>query len=135
MTDKVKLIRTIYLYLAALISLLFVAVGTGRVLNTTLKYYIFPKAEKGGYNRCNNQPPVYSLDKSGLERVANDNQKAQLENLLRDYEQWKKENSGNECYSQERQKNIVDALTMIIVALPLFGYHWGIIRKEKEEKK
>lgn len=135
MTDKVKLIRTIYLYLAALISLLFVAIGAGRVLNTTLKYYVFPKAEKGGYSRCNNQPPVYSLDKSGLERVANDDQKAQLENLLRDYEQWKKENSGNECYSQERQKNIVDALTMIIVALPLFGYHWSIIRKEKEEKK
>ena len=93
MTDKAKLIRTIYLYLASLISLLFVAIGAGRILNTALKYYVFPKAEKGGYSQCDVQPPIYALDKSNLERVATDDQKIQLENLLRDYEQWKKGNA------------------------------------------
>ncbi|HBO16867.1 MAG: hypothetical protein UR69_C0001G0171 [Candidatus Moranbacteria bacterium GW2011_GWE2_35_2-] len=135
MTDKAKLIRTIYLYLASLISLLFVAIGAGRILNTALKYYVFPKAEKGGYSQCDVQPPIYALDKSNLERVATDDQKIQLENLLRDYEQWKKGNSGDECYSQERQKNVVDALTMLIVALPIFGYHWNVIKKEKKKEE
>ena len=135
MTDKAELIRTIYLYLASLISLLFVAIGAGRILNTALKYYVFPKAEKAGYSRCNIQPPIYSFDKNNLEKIATDDQKSQLENFLKDYEQWKKENSGDECYSQERQGNAVDALTMIIIALPIFGYHWNLIKKEKKKEE
>lgn len=134
MTSKTRLIRTIYLYLAALVSLIFVAVGTGTLVNTALKFYVFPKAEKGGYNRCNNQPPVYNLDKNTFAGVATNDQKIQLENLLSDYEQWKNDNTGEECYSQERQNNIVTALTMMIVAIPIFLLHWRIIRKEKAEK-
>jgi hypothetical protein len=130
MTSKTKLIRNIYLYLAALVSLIFVAVGTGNLLNTGLKYYFFPKAEKGGYSRCNNQPPVYGLEKTSYSTVATDDQKTQLENMLRDYENWKANNSGEECYSQERQNNAVNALTMMIIALPIFVFHWRLIKKE-----
>lgn len=135
MTSKTKLIRTVYLYLAALVSLIFVAVGTGNLLNTGLKYYFFPKAEKGGYSRCNVQPPIYGLEKNTYASVATDDQKIQLENILRDYEQWKANNTGEECYSQDRQNNIVNALTMLIIALPIFVIHWRIIKKEKEEKE
>lgn len=138
MTSKTKLIRTVYLYLAALISLLFVAVGTGNLINTALKAYIFPKAEKGGYNKCNQQPPIYGLENPQALKdsgAATEDQKLQLEELLRDYENWKKENSGEECYSAERQSNVVDALTMIIIALPIYLFHWRIIKKEKEEKE
>lgn len=135
MTSKTKLIRTIYLYIAALVSLIFVAVGIGNLLNTAMKYYFFPKAEKGGFNKCNQQPPVYALDKNALAGVATPDQKVQLDNLIRDYEQWKKDNTGEECYSAERQNNVVNALTMIIVALPIFALHWRIIKKEKSEKE
>ena len=135
MTSKTRFIRTIYLYLAALISLIFVAVGTGNLINTALKYYAFPKAEKGGYSRCNQQPPVYGLEKESLAGVATVDQKAQLENILRDYEQWKKDNTGEECYSQERQNNVVNALTMIIIALPICLFHWRLIKKDKKEKE
>lgn len=135
MTSKTKLIRTIYLYLAALISLIFVAVGSGRIIDTALKFYAFPKAEKGGYSRCNQQPPIYGLEKESLAGVATGDQKAQLENILRDYEQWKKDNTGEECYSQERQSNTVDALTMLIIALPICLFHWMLIKKDKIENK
>lgn len=135
MSPKAKLIRTIYLYLAALVSLIFVAVGTGNLLNTGLKFYFFPKAEKGGFSRCNQQPPIYSLDKNALAPVATPDQKVQLDNLLRDYAQWQKDNTGEECYSQERQNNVVNALTMMIIAIPIFALHWRIIKKEKEEKE
>ncbi|MDP1884416.1 MAG: hypothetical protein Q8L10_03520 [Candidatus Moranbacteria bacterium] len=134
MGDKVKLIRTIYLYLAVAVSLIFTGIGAGTLLNTGLKYYLFPKAEKGGYNQCNQQPPVYALDKNSFAGVATADQKAQLENLLRDYEQWKSNNTGEECYSAQRQSNVVDALTMIVVALPILLVHWRIIKREKSEK-
>lgn len=135
MTSKTKLIRSVYLYLAALISLIFVAVGTGRLLDTALKFYFFPKAEKGGYNQCNQQPPVYALDKSAYMNVATTDQKIQLENLLRDYEEWKINNTGEECYSAQRQSETVDAITMIVIALPILLFHWRIIKKDKENKE
>ncbi|MFH0969594.1 MAG: hypothetical protein V1804_03750 [Patescibacteria group bacterium] len=135
MTTKSKIIRTIYLYVAALVSLIFVAVGTGTILNTVLKAYVFPKAEKGGFSRCNGQPPVYALDKNALAGAATTDQKVQLDNLLRDYEQWKKDNTGEECYSQERQSNVVDAITMIMIALPICLFHWRLIKKDKGEKE
>ncbi|MDP1619836.1 MAG: hypothetical protein Q8M12_02460, partial [bacterium] len=60
--------------------------------------------------------------------------KIQLENLLRDYDQWKAANTGEDCYSAQRQSNVVDALTMIVIALPILLVHWRIIKKEKSEK-
>ncbi len=134
MTDKTKLIRTIYLYLAVTGSLIFTGVGAGTLLNTGLKYYFFPKAEKGGYSQCNQQPPIYALDKTVFANVATPDQKIQLENLLRDYDQWKQNNTGEECYIAQRQSNIVDSLTMMLIALPILLVHWRIIRKEKESK-
>jgi hypothetical protein len=133
MVTKSKLIRTIYLYVAALVSLIFVAVGTGRILDTVLKAYVFPKAEKGGYSRCNQQPPIYALDKGNIS-VATEEQKVILDNMIKDYEQWKRNNSEVECYSQERQSNMVDSLVILIIALPICLFHWRLIKKDKNEK-
>jgi hypothetical protein len=133
--SKSKIIKTVYLYVAALVSLIFLAVGSGTLLSTALKAYVFPKAEKGGYSRCNQQPPAYDLALAKNSQVATEDQKAQLEQLLKDYDTWKQENSGDECYSSERQNNFVNSLTMIIVALPICLFHWRIIKREKEEKE
>lgn len=135
MTKTTKIIRTVYLYIAALVSLIFVAVGSGTLLNTALKTYVFPKAEKGGYSRCNEQPPVYGLDGMKNSNLTTEEQKQQIANLITDYENWKKNNSGEECYSAERQSSVVDAITMIVIALPIYLLHWRIIKKEKEEKE
>lgn len=135
MTTKSKLIRTIYLYVAALVSLIFVAVGSGRILNTVLKAYVFPKAEKGGYSRCNQQPPVYALDKNNFTQIATPEQKETLDNMIKEYEEWKKNYSEEECYSQERQSNIVDSITMLIIALPICLFHWMLIKRDKNEKE
>ncbi|MFZ5982627.1 MAG: hypothetical protein ACOYS2_03615 [Patescibacteria group bacterium] len=134
MTKTAKLIRTIYLYVAVLISLIFVAVGTGRLLNAGLKYYFFPKAEKAGYNRCNQQPPISSCVELKNSGATSEEQKAQIDQLTKDYENWKNENSGEECLSVERQGNVVDSMTMLIIALPICLFHWRIIRKDKEER-
>ncbi|MEI7426158.1 MAG: hypothetical protein WCK16_04535 [Candidatus Moraniibacteriota bacterium] len=135
MSKTTKIIRTVYLYIAALVSLIFVAVGSGTLLNTALKAYVFPKAEKGGYGRCNQQPPVYNIESAKDSTLTTEEQKEQITNALADYENWKKDNSGEECYSTERQSSIVDAITMIIIALPICLLHWRIIKKEKEDNE
>lgn len=136
MTTKTKLIRTIYLYLASLISLIFVAVGMGTLLNTGLKAAFFPEAEKKSFFECNQQPPMIgSPDVSGYKAIATEDQKVQLNQLLKDYQNWKDSSMGEKCIKPARQNKIVDALTMIIVALPIFLFHWRIIKKEKVEKE
>ena len=140
MTEKTKLIRTVYLYLAALISLIFVAVGTGRILNIGLKAYLFPEAEKKSYYECNVQPPMYGygetteVEKLKDSTVATEDQKDQIDNLLKDYAYWKENQSGDKCIVPARQNNLVDSFTMILIALPICWIHWRIIKREKEIK-
>jgi hypothetical protein len=134
MSTKSKLIRTIYLYTAALVSLIFVAVGTGTVLNTVLRAYVFPKAESGGYSRCNEAPSVCSFPEVQKSNATAD-QKTELDKIIQDYENWKKNNAGEECFSAERQRSIVDAITMLIIALPICLFHWRLIKRDKEEKE
>ncbi|MDQ1284029.1 MAG: hypothetical protein QG620_377 [Patescibacteria group bacterium] len=131
MNPKAKLIKTIYLYLVAVLSLLFVAIGAGRILNTGLKYYIFPEAEKKSYFECNQQPPIAPVISK---ENATADQKVQIDSLLADYENWKQNQSGDNCLVPARQNNIVDALTMVIIALPILLFHWKLIRREKGEK-
>jgi hypothetical protein len=140
-TKTTKLIRTIYLYVAALISLIFVAVGSGNIINTTLKAYVFPEAEKGGYGMCTNQPPIYeiapaqSLEKAKNSDITTVDQKQQIESLLADYKTWKENNAGDICFKRERARNYVDSFTMLLIALPICLIHWRIIKKDKEEKE
>lgn len=132
MTSKAKLIKTIYLYLVVTISLLFTAIGTGRILSTWLKYSFFPQAEKKSYYECNQQPPVMPvISKDG----ATAEQQTQIDALLKDYESWKENQSGENCIAPARQNEIIDALTMAIIALPILLFHWRLIKKEKEEKE
>jgi len=139
-TKTTKLIRTIYLYVAALISLIFVAVGVGRIANTALKAYVFPEAEKGGFNACNQQPPMYVTETQSVEKlknseVATPDQKIQIEELLANYKAWQENNSGDICYKRQRQTNYVDSFTMLLIALPICLIHWRIIKRDKEEKE
>lgn len=128
--QKTKIIRMIYLYLVALISLIFTAVGIGNLVNTTLKAYVFTEAEKRDYGMCNIQPYYPSLD---VKTAASEEQKAQIESIIKNYEEWEKQNTGDACYKSERQKRMLDASTMIIIALPLYMFHWTMIKKDKKE--
>lgn len=140
-TKTTKMIRSTYLYLAALISLIFVAVGSGRIINTTLKAYVFPEAERGGYGPCFNEPPMYelsivkSVEKAKDSELTTQDQKDEITNLLADYKKWRENNSGDICFKRERQRNYVDSFTILLVALPICLLHWRIIKKDKEEKE
>ncbi len=134
MTQKTKTVRTIYLYTVALLSLLFLAIGIGNLINTTLKAYAFPEAEKRDYDICY-QSYYYpsEIDKIKKTPLTTEEQQAEIDNIISEYNTWKNQNTGDSCYKAERQKRMVDALTMILISFPLYVFHWGLIRKEKSE--
>lgn len=127
---------TVYLYTVSLISLIFFAVGMGQLINTSLKAYVFQEAEKRDYTVCNNQPYYYStVDAEKIKGSAalTVDEKTQIDNMIKDYEDWKTRNTGDECYRSERQKRMLDALTMILIAFPIYILHWRMARKERQE--
>ena len=135
MTQKTKIVRTVYLYVVALLSLLFLCIGIGNLINVTLKAYVFPEAEKRDYNICY-QPyyyPSLELEKIKEVEITDEEQRTKINTIINDYENWKNQNTGDNCYVSERQKRMVDAITMILISLPLYIFHWRLIKKEKQE--
>jgi hypothetical protein len=126
---------TVYLYTVSLIGLIFFAVGMGNLINTSLKAYVFPEAEKRDYSVCNNQPYYSTIDAKAIKESGQITieEQTQLDNMIKDYEDWQSRNTGDECYKSERQKRMLDALTMILIAFPIYILHWRMARKERQE--
>jgi len=134
MNKTTKIVMTIYLYTVSLISLIFFAVGMGNIINTSLKAFIFTEAEKRDYSMCNNYPYYSSIDAQALkEKGITVEQQDQIDNMIKDYEEWKSRNTGDACYKSEREKRMLDAVTMILIAFPLYIIHWKMARKERQE--
>lgn len=135
MDKTIKTVRTFYLYVVSLLSLIFLAIGIGNLANTTLKTTIFKEAEKRDYSVCYSYPYyISSVDLKNLEGLTVD-QNEKIESMIRDYEAWQETNTGESCYRSERENRIVNSLTMILIALPLYIFHWAIIKKEKKENE
>lgn len=143
------IIRTIYLYLFALIGLGMLVVGASMLINIGLKTWIFTKADQVDVY---SQPmPLYLKDSSiaSVEdlKICADKcqltkiQKEQIDNWLIDYENWKQnEGSRDQKYyvNSNRQRQASTAISLIFVGLPLWLFHWAIIkrdlRKNREEE-
>ena len=135
MDKTIKKVRTFYLYVVSLLSLIFLAIGIGNLANTTLKATIFKEAEKRDYSVCYSYPYyISSVDLKNLEGLTV-NQNEKIESMIRDYEAWQETNTGESCFRSERENRIVNSLTMILIALPLYIFHWAIIKKEKKENE
>ncbi len=120
MKNITRAIRPIYLYTVSIISLLFIGIGTGMLINVGMKTYIFTKADVGYCREVTTDFTREQCDDDGYcefrERRVTQEEKM-------------------DCRAKNIQESIADALTMIFVALPIFGIHWLMIRREHSGKK
>lgn len=121
--DKHPIIRKIYLYLFTLVGLALITIGGVRLVGLGLKTFIFTKADV--YYEYPMTRPVKAPPIEGSEVVAEFQQPSKEE--VEKYQQKQK--------SSNRQKEAADSLAMIIVGLPLYLYHWRLIKKDKEENE
>lgn len=142
---KNPLIRTIYLYLFALVGLALIAIGAVRLVNTGLKIFVFTKADEQPDYRI--QPPIYApqmgrevkeddflttMEKCKDKCNLTDAQKDQIGQWLISYKEW--QNQPKIDYkTQQRQRETAWSFAFILVGLPLYLYHWTIIKREKEK--
>ena len=127
-----SIIKNIYLYLVSFVALMMIIFSTADLLNIALKTFVFTKADDNYYYgpvACPIEPSSAVLDNKGgqtpssspLEKGRSDCQ---------DTAQQRKQN--DDMRSAQRQRDLVRDISMIIVAIPVFLYHWKIVRNKEE---
>ena len=127
-------IRQIYFYAATLIFLIMTVIAAISLLNLAMKTYVFTKADQAYGMKCDEtgmtyyeprpvMPPDAVKDGSTtpvLTAEQKAQQKADCEKNLADQK------------SAEHQRDLVQYLSMLIVAAPLFWIHFKWVQKERE---
>ncbi len=135
-----SIIRTIYLYLFALLGLVLLTIGAVRFLDMGLKAFVFTKAEEE-QRIYYKQPRIDYGAIERLEKVSTEDgeelsveEKAQIKNMIENYNQWKEEADKVDPITSRRHRDASINLSLIIVGLPLYLYHWRVIKKETKKK-
>ncbi|MDO8424630.1 MAG: hypothetical protein Q7S70_01675 [bacterium] len=150
---KNPLVRAIYLYLFTIIGLVLVSIGAVRLANLGLKMFIFTQADQQINYGLRPSTPVIAVKPNGQEVTEEDlisavqkcqdkcelteAQKTQLDSWMQDYKKWQ-EGEGKQQIdyrNQQRQQDASGAIAFILVGLPMYLYHWGIIRRETKERE
>ncbi len=109
--------RRVYLYIATLVGLVLMVVGAVNLINLGLKTWVFPQADQNYYD----MPVAASVNPDGtpIKGVADPKTQAELQKKNLD---------------ARRQNQAAMAVALIIVGVPLYWYHWHLVRKEKSER-
>lgn len=140
------IIRTIYLYLFALVGLAMMTIGAAQIVDLGLKAWIFTQADRDfGYIT---RPPALVIDKelqTAQELKAcqekcelTETQKQQIQSWLNDYQNWQQQEKSQteiDYKTQSRHRQAASALSLIIVGLPLWLYHWSVIKKDQKKRE
>ncbi|MFC1700784.1 hypothetical protein ACFLZ0_01460 [Patescibacteria group bacterium] len=132
-------IRTIYLYLFALLGLVFLIVGAIRFIDMGLKVYVFTEAEKDqNYERtmfvpCSIEPEklIERQDDKELTDKLTDEEISALKGWLAKYQEQEK----IDYVRVQRHRDAATNSSFILVGLPLYLYHWSVIKKDRKEEE
>lgn len=120
-SPKVAIIKNIYLYLVSFVALMMVIFSTADIINIVLRTYVFTKADKNFYSypepACT--PPTATDTPRGKE----------LGPPCVNEEIRKKQETDN--MSAQRERDLVRDISFILVGIPLFLYHWGVVRRKE----
>lgn len=108
-------LRLLYLYLFSFVGLLISVIGSIQLVDLGIKTYIFPEVDVYDYSR----PVKVTCPENGEcveEFSEEENKKMALEESKRN-----------------RQRQFSSSFSMIAVGIPLYLYHWNLIKKEKKD--
>ena len=136
--DKHSLIRTIYLYLFALLGLILLTIGSVRFLDMGLRAFIFTQADEE--RRIEYERPPIRYPWGTLEKIqANDQslteqEVAEIRGMIQSYQAWEETKADIDPITSRRHRNASINLSLILIGLPLYLYHWRVIKKETKDK-
>src|SRR3989344_1775069 len=107
-------LKKAYLYLVSVISLVIAVVGAIMILNIALKSWVFTKADQLDYYYGG---PCIASEARGM-KPDGTTQECTQEEIA------KQEQEAKDRRSAQKQRDAAQALAMIIVATPVWYYHW-----------
>jgi hypothetical protein len=120
--SKVIIIKNIYLYLVSFVALMMLVISTADIINIGLKTFVFKNADNyrfGAKVACDfPREPGQEGGASALspeecvERTKNQEENERLNRI------------------SDRERSLVRDISFIIVGLPLFYFHWRVVRKK-----
>ena len=131
---SLRVIRNVYLYLVAMIGLIVFIFGAVGIINNIFQNYVFkvdydnytePYPLKGG--TCSMQYPD-PTDKEGKRLISPTPQ--EMEECVKRMDQQKVQNRTNRIGME-----FSISIAQIVVGLPIWLFHWGIIQKEYRRKE
>ena len=138
MSSKPSLIRTIYLYLVSLVAIMMIVVAGVDLIDMGLKTWVFTKADQAEDFRDFPSKP-FLVDERGPvdELIACDEtcklteeQRKALDRWVVEFEAYQVDQKIDRT-SARRQRDAAQDVSLLLIALPLFYFHWRIVRKEK----
>lgn len=140
MAIKLNSIRNIYFYLIALIALMMIVWSAADLINLSLTTWVFKTADRAD----DYSPPAPYLMTPEVklgetaERCAEkcdltEAEKQQIDMWLVDYKNWQDQEGILKV--ARKQKNAVRDISLLVVGIPLFLWHWKMIGKETREAK
>jgi hypothetical protein len=123
-SPKAVVIKTIYFYLVCFVALMTVVFSAADLINIALKTWIFTKADSTDYYYAPAMVCPTPVDKS-----LSDTTTAQIKADCERQQKTNEELSKNNRIAQ-KQSNVVRDISLIVVGIPLFLYHWQIVRKK-----
>ena len=134
-------IRPTYFYFISLVSLLMIVIAGGMLINLALKTWVIPnagEADKMATKVMSAEPYMVSGETS-VQSIADCGEKCGLDNetvvlanqWLDDYDQWQDTSRRRD----NTQGQAASTIPFVLLGIPLFWYHWSVVRKESKEKK
>lgn len=148
--EKNTWIRTVYLYLFALVGLALIIIGSVRLLDLGLKIFIFKEADKP--EEVQRYYPPFPPERFLEPQAVSKDQKAPaialsekikeftetdrdaLNRWLIDYQNWKESYDEIDYVRARREREASNSLAFIIIGLPLYLYHWKVIKRDRRER-
>jgi hypothetical protein len=138
---KHSLVRTIYLYLFALVGLFLIIISSVDFIDMALKATIFTQADEE-QRIWEKQPPMpskriqnfaESTEKKTTVTLSED-EVSNLENWNTEYTEWKERQEKFDVVVARRQRDASRNISMLLVGIPLYMYHWAVIKRETKDK-
>ncbi|MDP2641114.1 MAG: hypothetical protein Q8P39_01040 [Candidatus Yanofskybacteria bacterium] len=138
------IIRTIYLYLFALVGLVLIIISGVRFIDMALKAFVFTQVEQEERLWDRAPYPAFSLervakDTNGTleqkEEIAlTDEEKEFLAQWIVQYNEWQERSARIDPVVVRRQREASNSLAMALVGFPLYLYHWRVIQRQRREE-
>ncbi len=133
MDRKGLTVRTVYLYVATLVGLGLLIAGGVQAFELVLKATVLTQAD-AQEELWARQPPIpYALgDVKELTESdeLTDAQKESLNRWMEDYERWEERQQAVDTVAARRERQLATALALVFVGIPVYGYHWSVIRRD-----